>query len=238
MLRAGICDLRTCDLEMAGRSVRPAPASWAAVGLVRPPADGLVRPAKRDNSGHARPAARPVCAQRRVGRRNSAFRLRAADLRRYLPADDDLPHLRPATRRVSRRDAARFRPGVMRFRPGAVAFPPGGCRAFPPECRGVSARRVPRVSPGVPWRFRPGAAVFPPDGGRGLPRVPGAAVPTPPAPEPAAGIPRRVIHFRAAVRDGTDPAVRPAGGQPLTSGPARVRLTRRMTRRSRSIAVR
>jgi hypothetical protein len=31
---------------------------------------------------------------------------------------------------------------------------------------------------------------------------------------------------------------RAGGGQPLTSGPARVRLTRTMTRRSRSIAAR
>jgi hypothetical protein len=90
-----------------------------------------------------------------------------------------------------------------------MAFPPGGGRAFPPECRGVS--------PGVPWRFRrgavafpQGAVAFPPDGGRGLPRLPGAGRPCGPRAGAAAGLFPGVRSIPgAAVRDGTDPAVRP-----------------------------
>jgi len=61
-------------------------------------------------------------------------------------------------------------------------------RVSAPGGPGVSARQVTRVSPGVPWRFRRDTPAFPPDGGRGPPRVPGAAVPTGPVPEPVAGL--------------------------------------------------
>lgn len=183
MLRAGICDLGTCDVEM-GWPVSPAgPLAGPLCGSSAPPANGLVRPGKRDNSGHARRARRPACAQRRVGRPAARSARRAADLRRYLLADDDLPHLRPATRRVSRRDAARFRPGAWRFRPAGAARFPRSATAFPPGCRGVSAR-VPRC-----FRRTAGADC------RAFPALASSQ-----ACDPFPG---------AAVRDGTDPAVRP-----------------------------
>ena len=161
---------------------------------------------------------------------SGAFRRSTADLRRYLQADDDLPHLRPGTLRrfppgcrPFPAGAMRFRPGPWRFRPaGAARFPPSAV-ALPPEYRGVSA--------GVPRCFRRTAVRAAGRSRRGRPYGPGAGARRRP-------VPRRAIHSRAAVRDATDPSGTPAGGQPLTSGPARVRLTRRMTRRSRSIAVR
>ncbi len=131
---------------------------------------------------------------------------------------------------VSRRDAARFRPGATRFRPGAVAFPPGGCRAFPPSAvalppgyRGVSA--------GVPRCFRRTAGA----GGRAFPERPPLR-PRRRSPPPASS--QACDPFPGGRPRRDESSSTPAGGQPLTSGPARVRLTRRMTRRSRSIAVR
>jgi hypothetical protein len=124
---------------------------------------------------------------------------------------------------VSGRGPWRFRPGGPRVSPGvpwrfprgAVAFPPG-CRGVSAGCRGLSAGRRARAA--APSRRRP--SLRPPRRGRRRP------------------VPRRAIHSRGGRprRDGSSST--PAGGQPLTSGPARVRLTRRMTRRSRSIAVR
>ncbi len=202
MLRAGICDLGTCDLEMGWPVSPAAPPAGPLCGSPAPPTNGFVRPGKRDNSGHARPARRPACAQRRVGRPAARSARRAADLRRYLQADDDLPHLRPAT--------------LRRFPPGCRPFPAGG-HSFPPRGRGISARRVPRVSPRVPWRYRRGTVAFPPgcrgvSAGRraraagrsrsGRPYGPGAGARRRP-------LPRRAIHFPAAVRGGTNPAVRP-----------------------------
>jgi len=122
---------------------------------------------------------------------------------------------------------------------------------FRPRGRGVPARwgavRFPRSAvafPGVPWRFlrsaerfRRDAAAFPPDGGRGMPRVPRAAVLTGLRRKPAVGFSQACYPiFGPPVTDCS--SATPAGGQPLTSGPARVRLIRRMTRCSRSIAAR
>src|SRR6266576_4750829 len=137
MLRAGICDLGTCDLEMGWPAGPGGPARWAAVRLVRPSTDGLVRPGKRDNWDTLARPRRPACAQQRVGQPAARSDRRAADLRRYLLVGDDLPHLRPLRYAVARRDAARFRPG-------AVAFPPGGAARFP--------RSTVAFPAGVRWR--------------------------------------------------------------------------------------
>jgi hypothetical protein len=148
--------------KWVGQPVRAAPPDGPLCGSSALSIDGLVRPGKRDNWDTLARPRRPACAQQRVGQPAARSDRKAADLRRYLLAGDDLPHLRPLRYAVSRRDAARFRPG-------AVAFPPGGAARFP----------------GVPWRFPPGccgvsgrgAVAFPPDGGLGLPRLPGAGRP-------------------------------------------------------------
>jgi hypothetical protein len=85
--------------------------------------------------------------------------------------------------------------GPWRFRPGGAARFPGVPRRFPPGRRGVSA--------GVPWRFRRTA-------GSGCRAFPAPVVPAATAPEPAVGLFPGCDPFPgAAVRDGTDPAVRP-----------------------------
>ena len=186
-----------------------------------PPTAGLVRPEKGGNPDTlpGPPPGVRSAAGLAGQRRGSAWM--AADLRRYRLTGDDRPHLPPPC------DA---------FPAGMPSHLRPGCRAFPPPGPGVSARWVPRVSPGVPWRFRRDTPAFPRDGWRGPPAFP--ARPSLPARRrsPRGPLPRRVIHFPGPRP--TDPVTRPAGGQPLTSGPARVRLTRRMTRRSCSIAVR
>ena len=229
MLRAGICDLGTCDLEMGWPVSLAGPASCRCAA--HPPRPLTASSAwKGGQLGTRSPGPPPGMRSAAGWPASGAFRRSTADLRRYLQADDDLPHLRPGT--------------LRRFPPGCRPFPAGPCVSA--LGRGVSARRVPRVSPRVPWRYRRSMVAFPPGvprcfrrtavraagrSRRGRPYGPGAGVRRRP-------VPRRAIHSRAAVRDGRIPAGTPAGGQPLTSGPARVRLTRRMTRRSRSIAVR
>jgi hypothetical protein len=66
---------------------------------------------------------------------------------------------------------------------------------FPEEAVMFAAQWAPHVSAGVPRRFRRSAAgvsagtvVFRPKAGAGLPRVPCAAVPMGPAPEPTAAL--------------------------------------------------
>jgi hypothetical protein len=182
--------------KWVGQPVRMAPPDRPLCGSSALSTDGLVRPGKRDNWDTLARPRRPACAQQRVGQPAARSDRKAADLRRYLLAGDDLPHLRPLRYAVSRRDAARFRPG-------AVAFPPGGCRAFPPECRGVSRRGAVAFRGGVPWRFRRTA-------GSGCRAFPAPVVPAATAPEPAVGLFPGCDPFPgAAVRDGTDPAVRP-----------------------------
>ena len=74
-------------------------------------------------------------------------------------------------------------------------FPARWARTFPPESRGVSAG-VPAafppesraVSAGVQRGFRRVPVVFRRKAGAGLPRLPCAAVPMGPAPEPTAAL--------------------------------------------------
>jgi hypothetical protein len=180
-------------------------------------------PGKKGQSRHAAPGRRLACVQRLVWPASGAFRLEGADLRRYRLADDDLPHLPP--------------PGDA-FPAGMPRICAGMPRVSAPGRPGVSARQVTRVSlacrgvsAGIPRRFRRTAGA----GGHAFP-----ARPSPRAryrsPPPA---PSRARDPFPGGRPGRESGRAPgAGGQPLTSGPARVRLTRRMTRRSRSIAVR
>jgi hypothetical protein len=174
MLRAGICDLRTCDLEMGCPAGPPARHPGRGAARPGPPACGRVRPETRGNPDTLPLARRLACAQRPVWPATGAFHLEGPDLRRYRLMDDDLPHSRPAMRRVSRRDAAHLRPGMPRV---SVSGGPD-----------VSTRQVTRVSPGGPRCFRRDSPAFTPDGGRGRPCVPGTAVPAGPVPEPAAGL--------------------------------------------------
>ena len=239
MLRAGICDLGTCDLEMGGRVSPAGPAGWDALRPVRPPTYRLVRRPRtvsspwreRSEIGHAGPPRYPACVQRR-----------AASLLRVPPEGPltcGFTVWRAITGSIYARRALRVsRMAAACFRPGAMRFPPAG--------HNVSPRWAPHVSAGVPQRFRWSAAGFPPgtvafrrEGGRraaaryrrGRPDGPGAG-------DRRRPLPSRVIHFADGRTRRDDRAVRPAGGQPLTSGPARVRLIRRMTRRSRSMAAR
>src|SRR5882724_8571718 len=110
--------------KWVGQPVRAAPPDGPLCGSSALSIDGLVRPGKRDNWDTLARPRRPACAQQRVGQPAARSDRKAADLRRYLLAGDDLPHLRPLRYAVSRRDAARFRPE-------AVAFPPGGPRVSP-----------------------------------------------------------------------------------------------------------
>jgi hypothetical protein len=209
---------------LCGPFARPRTVSSAARELSRPPGERGVK--------WARWPATPPGMRSAAGRRPAARSAgRATDLRLYRLEGHNRQHLRPA--------------GVARFPYGRRMFP-AGCHAFPPAGRDVSRRWAPHVSAGVPQRFRWGAAGFPPgtvafrrEGGRraaaryrrGRPDGPGAG-------DRRRPLPSRVIHFADGRIRRDDRAVRPAGGQPLTSGPARVRLIRRMTRRSRSMAAR
>ena len=181
MLRAGICDLGICDLEM-DCPVGPArPARWASVRLVRP-AQPRSRPPRKEGTIRTRTPGPPP------GVRSAAS---SASQRRFPPRGPltcgvtiwraMICRLYPAMRRVSRRAAAHFRPGCRAFPPReALAFPPGRYRAFPRACRGVSA--------GIPRRFRRTAARAATRSRRGRPHGSGAGARRRP-------LPRRAIHF-------------------------------------------
>jgi len=148
MLRAGICDLGTCDLEMGGVAC---PAGRDAGRPVHPTQERLP-PARRDGIRLGRAVGLPPGARSAGGRLVALSAGRAADLQRYRPAGDDMPHLRPAVWRVSPGRCRAFRPGwPRRFRSGRRAFPPrrrgvsapGGPRCFRAGCPGVSARAAP-----------------------------------------------------------------------------------------------
>jgi hypothetical protein len=209
-----------------------APVSGDALRLVRPPANRLARPGRggqpRARSLGTPPGVRSAADCRPAARSTGG----TADLRRYC--------WRAITCRIYARRALRVSAWLPRvsgsgarcFRPATMAFPARrALRVSPPECRGVS--------PPVPQRFRPGHRGVSLEGRRragarsrrGRPYGPSAGARRRPLP----GV--RSIS-RTAAHDGIGPAARPVGGQPLTSGPARVRLIRRMTRRSRSIAAR
>jgi hypothetical protein len=172
MLRAGICDLRICDLEMDCPIGPARPVRWAAVRPVRPAPHGLVR---RKEGAIRTPTPRPPpgvrsaassASQRRFpprGQLTCGVTIWRAMICRIYPPCDAFPAGLP---RICGRAAARFRPGrPWRFRPAGNARFPGRAVAFPPGYPGVSAGRR-----------------------HGPPRVPGAAVPTGPVPEPAAGL--------------------------------------------------
>ena len=139
MLRAGIFDLRTCDLEMGCPAGPAGPPPGPRCG---PPGPAHVRsrpPGKNGQSRHAPPARRLACVQRLAWPASGAFRLEGADLPRYRLADDDLRIYPPpcdafpaGMPRICGRDAARFRPRET------WRFHPAGNARFP----------------GVPWRFR------------------------------------------------------------------------------------
>ena len=231
MLRAGICDLGTCDLEMGAR-VSPA-------RLRQPGRGALVR--RRPHAGPVRPgegrirlwACPPACRLARVQRRAASWQARPVW---QLTCSVTIGQAKIC--RIPPAGAVRFRPGgSLRSCPaclavsarGSWAFPPGMRQRFCPE-RGKARRgEAGRVSAGD-------APAFP--AGRHRPAAGPGRLPWGPPPESRRRIPRGRDPFRTAARDGMGPVARPAGGQPLTSGPARVRLIRRMTRRSRSIAAR
>jgi hypothetical protein len=227
MLRAGICDLGTCDLEMgwvagpadrdAGRPVHPTPRTASSARERRDPFGARRRPAAGRAFGgwagllHFRPGEPLTCSVtvqramicRTCARRCGAFRRGGA------------VRFGPDSRGVSARDGGRFRPG----RRGVSD--PGRC--------GVSARDAPAFPPG---RRQPAAR--PASGCRGAPvSYPRRATSRAPASFGCA------MHFPGGPH-ATEwiQQARPRGDQPLTSGPARVRLIRRMTRRSRSMAAR
>jgi len=159
---------------LCGAPARPRTVSSTTHELSRPPWR------ERGEIGHACPPRHLACVQRR-----------AASLLR-VPPEGPLTCGFTAWRaitcsiytrralRVSRMAAACFRLGPHAFPREAVMFPApvGAARfrrapvMFPPDCGGVSA----------------GDRSVPPEGGRRLPRVPGAAVPMGPAPEPAAAL--------------------------------------------------
>jgi len=196
MLRAGICDLGTCDLKMRRPSVRPAPPAGPLCDSSAPGSWAASSARKSEGSPRIRhPARRLACVQRRIGQPV------VRSVRGSLTCSVTV--WRPLICRVYAPPrcafAACFRSAPCVSAPSAVAFLPG---------------RAPRVSPGVPSRFPWSAAAFPPgylrvSAGR---RAQDAACsrrgrPHGLAPEPAAGpLPGRAIHFRAA-RNGTDPAV-------------------------------
>jgi len=159
---------------LCGRPARPRTVSSATMNC-------LVRPGERGMKiGHACPPRHLACVQRR-----------AASLLR-VPPEGPLTCGFTAWRAITcsiytRRGTARFPYGRRMFPAGPPCVSPGGRdvsrpgrrrtfpRApvmFPPDCGGVSA----------------GNRSVPPEGGRRLPRVPGAAVPMGPAPEPAAAL--------------------------------------------------
>jgi hypothetical protein len=209
---------------LCGPFARPRTVSSAARELSRPPGERGVK--------WARWPATPPGMRSAAGRRPAARSAgRATDLWLYRLEGHNRQHLCPA--------------GVARFPYGRRMFP-AGCHAFPQAGRDISRpvgaarfRRSPATFPlgcggvsagyrGVsPGRRAPAAARY----RRGRPDGPGAG-------DRRRPLPSRVIHFADGRTRRDDRAVRPAGGQPLTSGPARVRLIRRMTRRSRSMAAR
>ena len=210
--------------KWVGQSVRAAPPDGPLCGSSARPLTASSAPERGTTGDTLTRPRRPACAQRRVGQPAARSDRRAADLRRYLLAGDDLPHLRRYVTPFHAGMPPVSGRGPWRFRPGGPRVSPGVPWRFPPGCRGVSGR---------------GAVAFPPDGGLGLPRLPGAGRPC----GHSAGARRRAVPRLRSISRGGRPrrdgsSSTPAGGQPLTSGPARVRLTRRMTRRSRSIAVR
>ena len=151
MLRAGICDLGTCDLKMGRPSVRPAPpvgplcdSSGPGSRAPRPPGKVRVHP------GYAHPARRLAWVQRRIGQpavRSIGWQPTCSvTVWRPLICRDYAPP-RCALCRAFPVGAMCFGPigrGVSTRR-GAARFPRSAV-AFPLECRGVSA--------GVPPRFR------------------------------------------------------------------------------------
>jgi len=195
MLRAGFCDFGTCDLEIGCQPVQRAQSAGDCLRLARPPREPSRPSAERGGQPGARSLGTPPgprsAADRRPAARSAGG---AADLRRYRPAGDSLPHLRP--------------PGGARFQHGRREFPAPGARRFRTAAVAFPARQAPRVShpsaaafPRVPRRFLPGAAEFPrghrgvsPEGGRraaarslrGRPRGPAAGSPPP---DPAALFP-------------------------------------------------
>jgi hypothetical protein len=222
MLRAGICDLGTCDLEMgrlacppgrdAGRPVHPTPRTASSAQERRDPFGARRRPRVRRAAGllHVPPGEPLTCSvtvQRAMmcricARRRGAFR-------REVPC-------------VSARIAAAFPLGTAGVSaPGSAVFPPGGAAVFPRGMPGVSARTAP--ARGASRERLPSAPVSYPR--RGL--LPGRRL--------LPGV-RCISPTGRTRRNGS--SRRPRGDQPLTSGPARVRLIRRMTRRSRSMAAR
>jgi hypothetical protein len=220
MLRAGICDLGTCDLEMGGGARPGRPGCWAA----RPPhpTDGFLRPGETGSVWGTPPACRRARVRRAAGLLHISpgeqltcsvtvqwavicriFARRCGAFRREVPWVSAR-----IARGVSARDGGRFRPGCRGVSaPGAAAFPPG---------RRQPAARPPSGCRGAPVSY-PRGGLLP---GRRL--LPGMRCISPDGPHAAEWIQR----------------TRPRGDQPLTSGPARVRLIRRMTRRSRSMAAR
>ena len=173
-----------------GCRVSPAgPADWSALRPVRRPrtvssaARELSRPPWRERGeiGHVCPPRHPACVQQR-----------AASLLRVSPEGPmtcGLTVWRAITSSI-------YNPG------GHCAFP-----VWPPHLSGqvpcvspweavmFAARWAPHVSAGVPRRFRRSAAGFPPGtvvlrrkAGAGRPRVPCAAVPMGPVPEPTAAL--------------------------------------------------
>jgi hypothetical protein len=226
MLRAGICDLGTCDLEMGGVGLPAGPGCRAA----RPPhpTDGFLRPGETGSVWGAPSACRRARVRRAAGllhvppgepltcsvtvQRAMMCRIcarRRGAFRREVPC-------------VSARIAAAFPLGTAGVSaPGSAVFPPGGAAVFPRGMPGVSARTAP--ARGASRERLPSAPVSYPR--RGL--LPGRRL--------LPGV-RCISPTGRTRRNGS--SRRPRGDQPLTSGPARVRLIRRMTRRSRSMAAR
>ena len=188
MLRAGICDLGTCDVEMGCRVSSVSLAGRDALRPARPPTYRLVRhhelsrpPWRERNENRARLPATPPGMCSAAGRQPAVYSAgRATDLRLYCLAGHNLQHLHPA-------GTARFPYGRRMFPAGPPCVSPGG--------RDVSRPGRRRTFPRAPVMFTPdcggvsaGNRSVPPEGGRRLPRVPGAAVPMGPAPEPAAAL--------------------------------------------------
>ena len=176
MLRAGLCDLGTCDLEIGCRPVhhaRPAGTSCGSSARSR-----TVSPAgKRGQPGACSPGPPPGV--------RSAAGCRSPHVPAGRPVTCGVTAwqamaCRICARRalcVSRMAAASFRPGACFSARRPWHFPPRGRHAFPYKCRSVSPR--------VPRRFRRVRRRFP------AKRAPAAACPCPavpggPAPVPAA----------------------------------------------------
>jgi hypothetical protein len=164
MLRAGICDLGTCDLEIGGVACPAGQGCWRPVRT----AQGRLPPPRREGIRLGRARRLPPGARSAAGGRLAARSARrAADLQRYRPVGDEMPHLRPAVWRVSAGRCRAFRPGKpRRFRPGrrgvsapgATAFPSRGAAGFCPGCRGFPARDATTFPAWFPRGFRPDGA--------------------------------------------------------------------------------